>query len=200
MIDQTLNSELRNGSPSAYERLYSLTSKRLENYCKLFLKDHVLIEDLVQNAYLKLWEKRSLIRLENSVESLLFTMVRNQCLNYLRDQKLADDIFSIDENPWGDLQHLYQLDFAGPEASGEDKTLEEQLLEALKNAIDDLPERQSEILVKCKIEGKKQKTVADELGISLKAVEKSLSKSKRQLQSILLSRFPELSLMISFLF
>jgi RNA polymerase sigma-70 factor (ECF subfamily) len=195
MIDPALNSELRNGSPSAYERLYSLTSKRLENYCKLFLKDHVLIEDLVQNAYLKLWEKRSLIRLENSVESLLFTMVRNQCLNYLRDQKLADDIFSIDENPWGDLQHLYQIDFAG----SEEKTLEEQLLEALKNAIDGLPERQNQILVKCKIEGKKQKEVADELGISLKAVEKSLSKSKRQLQSILLSRFPELSIMISFL-
>lgn len=195
MIDTGLNIELQNGNPKGYEKLYSLTSARLKNYCKLFLKDYVLIEDIVQNTYVRLWEKRELIHLDKSVESLLFTITRNQCLNYLRDQKLAGEILSIDDNPWSDLQHLYQIDFSGIE----EKTLEEQLFEALKIAVDDLPERHNQILVKCKIEGKKQKEVAEELGISLKAVEKSLSKSKQLLQKSLLSRYPELAILISFL-
>jgi RNA polymerase sigma-70 factor (ECF subfamily) len=112
----------------------------------------------------------------------------------LRDQKLTAGSISVDESSWSDLQHLYQLDFSGVE----EKTLEEQLLEALKNAIDHLPEKQNQILVKCKIEGRKQQEVADEMGISLKAVEKSLAKSKHQLRKVLIVRFPELALLISF--
>lgn len=195
MIDRALNIELRNGNSIGYEKLYSLTSARLKNYCKLFLKDYVLIEDIVQNTYVRLWEKRELIQLDKSVESLLFTISRNQCLNYLRDQKLAGELLSIDNNPWSHLQHLYQIDFLGTE----EKTLEDQLFEALRTAIDELPERHNQILVKCKIEGRKQQEVADELGISLKAVEKSLAKSKQLLHTSLSARFPELVILISLL-
>lgn len=195
MIDIDLNTRLNSGEPKAYEELYALMNSRLKNYCKLFFKDLVLIEDLVQNAFVKLWEKRETIDPAKSVESLLFTITRNQCLNYLRDQKLNGESLSIDEKPWSDLQHLYQLDFEGHEG----QTLEEQLLKALKEAIDELPERQHEILVKCKIEGKKQKEVAQELGITIKAVEKSLSLSKRQLQIKLMAEFAELAILIAFL-
>ncbi|MDX9881094.1 MAG: RNA polymerase sigma-70 factor [Prolixibacteraceae bacterium] len=194
-MDKALNIELRDGNPGGYEKLYSLTSARLKNYCKLFLKEEALIEDMVQDAYVRLWEKRKLIHPDKSVESLLFTIVRNQCLNYLRDQKLAADHFSMDENPWSDLQHLYQIDFTG----NEEKSLEEQLFEALKSAIDKLPERQKQILIKCKVEGCKQKEVADELGISLKAVEKSLAKSKNQLREALQSGCPGLTVLLAFL-
>ncbi|MGQ8335851.1 RNA polymerase sigma factor [Sunxiuqinia sp. A32] len=192
MIDRSLNIDLRNGTPSSYEKLYSLTADRLKNYCKIFLKDHVLVEDMVQNAYVRLWEKRALIKQDKSVESFLFTIVRNQCLNYLRDEKLASDQFSIDEYTWSELQLLYQIDFSGEE----DKLLEELLFEALNEAIKQLPERQNQVIVKCKIKGKKQQDVADELGISLKAVEKNLTKAKRNLRENLLSRFPELTFLI----
>ncbi|WP_339736206.1 sigma-70 family RNA polymerase sigma factor [uncultured Sunxiuqinia sp.] len=196
MIDQSLNRDLKNGDASSYDVLYSLTADRLKNYCKIFIKDHVLVEDLVQNAYVRLWEKRALIKPDRSVESLLFTMIRNQCLNHIRDQKLLAESFSLDEYSWSELQHLYQIDFSGKEES----TLEEQLFEALKNAIDQLPERQNQILIKCKIEGRRQQEVADELGISLKAVEKNLAKARIHLRQDLIARFPELSLLILMLF
>ncbi len=192
MIDKSLNIDLKNGIPGSYDTLYSLTAARLKNYCKIFIKDHVLVEDLVQNAYVRLWEKRALIQPDRSVESLLFTILRNHCLNHIRDQKLQAESFSLDEYSWSELQHLYQIDFSGRE----DKTLEEQLFEALKNAIDRLPERQNQILVKCKIEGCRQQDVADELGISLKAVEKNLAKARNHLRQDLIARFPELSLLI----
>ncbi|MGQ7871033.1 RNA polymerase sigma factor [Sunxiuqinia sp. sy24] len=192
MIDRSLNTDLKTGNPSSYDKLYSLTSARLKNYCKIFLKDHLVVEDVVQDAYVRLWEKRDFIKMDKSVESLLFTIVRNQCLNYLRDQKSQQDSFSLDEYDWSDLQHLYQIDFTG----GEEASLEEQLFESLKEAIDQLPERQQQVLVKCKIEGRKQQEVADELGISLKAVEKNLTKAKKHLRASLIRRFPELSLLI----
>ncbi|MDD4190054.1 MAG: sigma-70 family RNA polymerase sigma factor [Mangrovibacterium sp.] len=184
--------ELSKGSPSAYTRLYSLTAARLRNYCKIFLNDAVQVEDIVQNTYLRLWERREQIRTDKSVESLLFTITRNQCLNDIRDRKLASGTFSIDEFTWSDLQHLYQIDFTGTEQ----KILEEQLFEALQEAIDQLPVRQNQVFVLCKINGRKQKEVADELGISLKAVEKNLAKARHHLRERLTARFPDLSLFI----
>ncbi|WP_299581987.1 RNA polymerase sigma-70 factor [uncultured Sunxiuqinia sp.] len=192
MIDRSLNTDLKTGNPSSYDKLYALTSARLKNYCKIFLNDHGLVEDVVQDAYVRLWEKRNLIKADKSVESLLFTIVRNQCLNHLRDQKLHQDSFSLEEYAWSDLQHLYQIDFTG----GEEVTLEEQLYESLKEAIEQLPERQQQVLVKCKIEGRKQQDVADELDISVKAVEKNLAKAKKHLRTNLVERFPELSFII----
>ncbi|MGV8139777.1 MAG: RNA polymerase sigma factor [Mangrovibacterium sp.] len=195
MIDPALNNELRSGSPASYEKLYALTSSRLKKYCNIFLKDAVLVEDMVQNSYVRLWERRERIHTEKSVESLLFTITRNQCLNYLRDQKLTAAGYSMDEFSWSELQHLYQIDFTGEE----DKSIEEQLFEALHEAIGQLPARQNQILVMCKIKGKKQKEVAEELGISIKAVEKNLDKAKHNLRETLIRRFPELSLFICFL-
>ncbi|MEN6452742.1 MAG: sigma-70 family RNA polymerase sigma factor [Prolixibacteraceae bacterium] len=195
MIDPTLNNELRSGIPASYEKLYALTSSRLKKYCNIFLKDAVLVEDMVQNSYVRLWERRERIHTEKSVESLLFTITRNQCLNYLRDQKLTAAGYSMDEFSWSELQHLYQIDFTGEE----DKSIEEQLFEALHEAIGQLPARQNQVLVMCKIKGKKQKEVAEELGISIKAVEKNLDKAKHNLRETLIRRFPELSLFICFL-
>lgn len=192
MVDPVLNIELRSGSPVGYEKLYSLTSARLKRYCSIFLKDAVLVEDMVQNSYVRLWEKRERIQPGKSVENLLFTITRNQCLNYLRDQKLAAASISIDEYTWSELQHLYQIDFTG----GEEKSIEEQLFEALQEAISQLPARQNQVLVMCKIKGMKQKDVAEELGISVKAVEKNLDKAKHNLRETLTRRFPELAFLI----
>jgi len=192
MIDRSLNIQLKNGQPSSYDVLYRMTAARLKNYCKIFISDQVLVEDIVQNAYVRLWEKRATIKPDRSVESLLFTIVRNQCLNHIRDQKLMGELFSLDEYSRRELQHLYQIDFLGEE----EKTLEEQLFESLKIAIKKLPERQHDILLKCKIEGRKQQDVADELGISLKAVEKNLAKARNHLRRDLITQFPEISLIV----
>lgn len=188
-----LNIRLKEGNPAAYEELFKQTFPRMLGYCKLFIHDQAQANDLIQECYVKLWEKRATIKISQSVESLLFVMLRNKCLNYLRDQKLHDfekDIESIKEN---ELQHLYQLDFTGRE----EKTMEENLIEAIRESLDNLPEKRKLVFVKAKIEGKKNKDIADELGISVKAVEKHLHQAKEQIRTEMLKEFPLLSLLIA---
>ncbi len=188
-----LNIRLQIGNSAAYEELFKQTFPRMLGYCKLFIQDQAQANDLVQECYVKLWEKRSTINPSQSVESLLFVMLRNKCLNYLRDQKLhysEKDIESVQEN---ELQHLYQLDFLGKE----EKSLEERLIEAIREAIDQLPERRKLIFIKTKIEGKKNKDVAEELCISVKSVEKQLHQAKEQIRKETLSKFPLLSVLIA---
>ena len=188
-----LNIRLQEGNPEAYEELFKQTFPRMLGYCRLFIKDQAQANDLVQECFVKLWEKRSAIKISQSVESLLFVMLRNKCLNYLRDQKLHDfekDIESIKEN---ELQHLYQLDFIGKE----EKSVEERLIEAIQQSIENLPEKRKLVFIKTKVEGKKNKEVAEELDISVKAVEKHLHQAKEQIRNEMLKEFPLLSILIA---
>ncbi len=188
-----LNIRLKEGNPAAYEELFKQTFPRMLGYCKLFIHDQAQANDLVQECFVRLWEKRSTISPNQSVESLLFVMLRNRCLNYLRDQKnelIDKNLSAIGEN---ELQHLYQLDFTGRE----EKTLEESLIEAIRESVDNLPEKRKLVFIKAKIEGKKNKEVAEELGISVKAVEKHLHQAKEQIRTQMLKEFPLLSLLIA---
>ncbi len=194
LVENTqLNIRLKEGNPSAYEELFKQTFPRMLGYCKLFIHDQAQANDLVQECFVRLWEKRLTISPNQSVESLLFVMLRNRCLNYLRDQKnelIDKSISAIGEN---ELQHLYQLDFTGRE----EKTLEESLIEAIRESVDNLPEKRKLVFIKAKIEGKKNKEVAEELGISVKAVEKHLHQAKEQIRTEMLKEFPLLSLLIA---
>lgn len=190
-----LNIRLKEGNPSAFEELFKKTFPRMLGYCKLFIHDQAQANDLVQECFVKLWEKRTTIKSTQSIESLLFVMLRNKCLNYLRDLKLHDFEGNIELLKENELQHLYQLDFIGKE----EKTLEETLIEAIHVSVDKLPEKRKLVFIKAKIEGKKNKDVADELGISLKAVEKHLHQAKEQIRTEVLEKFPLLSILIAFI-
>lgn len=190
-----LNIRLKEGNPSAYEELFKQTFPRMLGYCRLFIHDQAQTNDLVQECFVKLWEKRATIKTAQSIESLLFVMLRNRCLNYLRDQKLhaaEKSISLIEEN---ELQHLYQLDFMGKE----EKSLEERLVEAIRELVKDLPEKRKLVFTKAKIEGRKNKDVAEELGISLKSVEKHLHQAKEQIRHEMLLKFPLLYVLIALL-
>src|SRR5690606_13149056 len=119
-------------------------------------------------------------------------MLRNRCLNYLRDRKphwTEKKVHTLEEN---ELQYLFQLDFMGKEEA----SMEEQLLLSIQQSVDKLPEKRKEVFIKAKMEGKKNKEVADELGISVKAVEKHLNRAKEQIRQEMLLKFPLLSVLI----
>ncbi len=192
MGNSVLNIQLKEGNPGAFQEFFKVTYPRLIGYCKLFVKNNAQAEDLVQECFLKFWEKRANIQPHQSAESLIFVMLRNRCLNHLRDQKLIE--VNVEDLSFGnnELQHLFQLDFL----EKEEKTIEEELIESMKIAIDNLPEKRKIVFTRAKLEGLKNQEVAKELGISVKAVEKHLHEAKEQLRREMLSKFPMLSALI----
>lgn len=189
---QLINIRLKEGDPAAFEVLFKQTFPRLLGYCKLFIYDQSQANDLVQECFIKLWEKRTSIKTYQSVESLLFVMLRNRCLNHLRDLKIHSSETSLYSMEESELQHLFQLDFLGKE----EISLEEQLIIAMRESVEKLPEKRKIVFVKAKIEGRKNKDIADELNISIKAVEKHLHEAKDQIRKELISKFPLLSILI----
>ena len=186
MFDIGFKESLKNGKPEAYKELFRLLYPRLKGYCKLFVHNGNDVEDILQDCFLSLWEKRFSIIVEKSIESYLFMILRNRCLNYLKDLKLKEEIVKTGVTEISELQYLYQLDFL----EKEEKSIEEQLVIALEKAVDLLPRQMKQVFIQCKIKGRKQKEVAEELGISIKAIEKHISAAKKQIGDKLVRQFP----------
>lgn len=88
---------------------------------------------------------------------------------------------------------LYQLDFSDKE----EKTLEEQLIITFNDAVETFPPKMKQVFLLCKIEGRQQKEVAEELGITLKTVEKHIASAKQTISEQLTRKYPLLSVPIT---
>jgi RNA polymerase sigma-70 factor (ECF subfamily) len=196
MFNWITKNELKLGNPKAFKEVFRVLYPRLKGYCRLFIHNEDQIEDIIQESFITLWEKHDTIKPDKSVESFVFVIVRNSCLNYLKKEKLNNNQINLDKIKIEELQYLYQLDFTNKE----EKSVEELLIESFQSAVNELPDKMKQVFTLCKIEGRKQKEVAEELGISLKMVEKHISKSKQQIRNKLANQYPLLIVLITYLF
>lgn len=173
MDDKELWIKIKANDKKAYKFLFVKYSRRLLNYARRFVRDDKEVEDIVQSCFVRLWEKRATIE-PISISSLLFTMVRNSCINYLK-QKSLRNIHSVDylENLSG-KEVLYNIDFY-PDA--EASILYEELKTQIPVVLNKLPERSREIFMLSREEGLKNREIAEKLRISTTAVEKHISRS-----------------------
>lgn len=118
-------------------------------------------QDLVQEAFIKLWNRCKDIT-EDKARSFLFTVARNQMLNEIDKKKTA---------------LKYQQQQVSPSGSNETPQYimeEKQFNDRLQAALDNLTEDQRVTFLLNRIEGKKHAEIAEMLGISQKAVEKRI--------------------------
>jgi len=78
MFDIQTKIELKKGNPVAFKEVFTTLYPRLKGYCRLFVHNHQLIEDIIQESFIAVWEKHHTIQIEKSVESLFFVVVRNR--------------------------------------------------------------------------------------------------------------------------
>lgn len=164
---------LRSGDATAYATLFSAYYQRLCRYAMRFVRDDAATEDLVQDCFLRLYERREALT-PTSISSLLFTMVRNRCLNYLKHQVLVDGYQTEALKQSGGSEQLYALDMTG---NADAVVLYDDLRHQLDAIIDALPPRTREVFAMSRNDGMRNKEIAAALGISEKVVEKHITKA-----------------------
>lgn len=163
---------LRKGDEGAFEQLFNTYYPRLRHFASKYITDDLEAEDVVQDCFVRLYEQRKHI-IHDSVSSLLFTMVRNQCLNYLKHQVLVHGFQHDELHRKYEAEQLYALDMKG---SADEPLIIEELKAQLQRIMDQLPQRSQEIFYLSRQKGLKNKEIAEQLGISVKVVEKHISK------------------------
>ncbi len=168
-----LINEIKQGNVKAFETLFHHYYPRLLAYATRFVSDRDDAGDLVQDSFVKFWEKRTEFTTE-SITSLLFTIVRNNCLNYLKHRTVVEKY----QNNFQDIsvgqEHLYHADFLG---QTDKKLLFEEFLEQVNLVFDNLPPRCREVFEMSRSEGLKNREIAERLQISVTAVEKHITRA-----------------------
>ena len=132
--DRLLFDKIRGGNAKAFEYAFRKFSPRLEAFAQKYTNDTNEAEDIVQDVFLKLWERREL--LDNiSLASFLFMMVRNSCLNYLKHRQIADSVQQrIPDTETA--ERLYAADFV-PDPSS--LLIQKELSDSIDKIMEELP-------------------------------------------------------------
>ena len=179
--------------PTALSVKENFDSIYINNFSRLFLfaKEYVLFdeeaENIVQDIFLMLWEKREALRVDVSLTAYLFTLVKNKCIDFLRHQ-MVEQMYS--ENVKHEYNEELNVKLFALESFDHNFSSEEDIETLLRNAIDKLPERCRLIFIKSRIEGKKYKEIAEELNLSVNTVEGQISIALKKLREELKDYLP----------
>jgi len=79
---------LREGKKIAFEEIYRDYLGVMYHLSLQYLPDRKDSEDILQDTFMKLWEIRETLNEQSNIRNFLYTITKNNCLNYLRNQKI----------------------------------------------------------------------------------------------------------------
>jgi RNA polymerase sigma-70 factor (ECF subfamily) len=163
---------LRENDKDAINSLFLAYSKRLYNFAFAYLKTDGDSKDVVQDAFVSLWNNRSKLREDTNLEAYLFTITRNSVISIFR-KKISEKEY---------LKYLRDTVIVQHDENDEQYDYH-RLSEHLVRLVNQLPEQRQLIFRMSKENGLSNKAIAEELNISIKTVEDHMTKARRFLKS-----------------
>ena len=169
---------------AVFERVFKEHFKGLHSYAITIVRDDADAEEIVQNVFYKLWERREQMAELQSVNAYLYRSVYNESLNYLKHQKvkMAYQAHAVNHSP--------------QQTGGSDSASVKELEAKIQVAMNDLPEQCRTVFQLSRFEELKYREIADRLGISVKTVENQMGKALKILRSKLAEYLPVIWLLL----
>lgn len=163
--------KLMDGNITAFNQLFEIYSSKLYHFAYGYLKSKEDSEELVQEVFIKIWEKRTEIKDELDFQSYLFTIAYNQVKKYFRSKNIVSKY----------LEYAKQAQTVTP--STEQDINFSELNEIIENLIERMPEKRKQVFIKSRIEGKNILEIAKEMTISKKTAENHLHSALKFLRT-----------------
>ncbi len=172
MNEEFLLEGLKKGSEVAYGYFFKNNYKDLCNYLLAISGDSVLTEEIAQQAFVKLWDKRESLSIqENALKPYFFRMAYNLFIDAKRKDKKKHKL----------LEHLKMEAYS--DLIDVDSSLFEQKLKRVEAEIENLPDQCRKVFILGKKEGLKYQEISEILHISIKTVEVHMSKALKRLRT-----------------
>jgi len=169
--DTQILKQLKQGRSKIINYLFDLYYVDLCKYAFKLTEKKEIAEEIVQDIFIYLWEKRDTINIESSVKNYIFRAVKNKSLNYFKSKYAK---ISFQEN-LADKDH--------PVINDTDSSiLYNELSKITKMAIDALPERCALIFRLSRNFNMTYKEIAKNLNISVKTVENQIIKALKRIR------------------
>ncbi|WP_442845098.1 RNA polymerase sigma factor [Leeuwenhoekiella sp. H156] len=185
MNNEALNELLKKGDEHSFALIFETLYQPLVAYLMQYVGKAADAEDIAQNTFIKLWEKKDQLDLDTSVKSYIYSAAYNLFIDTYRkkkkqetylDQLKNETLISLSEEPEDSLEHKLLL---------------------ISKAVDSLPPRCREIFIMHKKQGYSHKEIAKQLHISTKTIEAQLRIAYTRLREELKNK-PDLYLTLIF--
>ena len=169
--DQELLADITNGDSRAFEVLYRRYFSKLYGAAYKRIQDRILTEEIVQELFVSLWERRTNLPIEN-IENYLFSSIKYLVIAQFKKNSLFEKYSStlnLDENDDNFTEQAVAFD---------------ELNDAYQQALLTIPERCREVFL-LKRSGLSQREISEKLDISEKTVENQMTKALKMLREAL---------------
>lgn len=177
MNKEILFEDIKCGNLSAFEALFRQHYPSMCVIAGKLVANREVAEDIVQDVFIRLWEKKAEYDKIPDFRTFLYVAVRNLCYNYLRDKKKTID-FS-------------QIELPDKQLSFQEQLIQEETYRLISNAIAELPVQSGKIM-RLALEGKQNKEISEILGIAVTTVKTLKYNALKMLKNSLKGYFPVL--------
>lgn len=175
----------RDGDDSAFEELFRRHSGPLIGLAFRMVGDRDRAEELVQEAFLRIYRRRKKYRPEARFSTYAYRVVMNLCLNEFRRSRFLKRFVALDDrgfvsaNGSGTVSPQIADDRI---PTGEEEALGAELLGRFQEELSQLPEKQKSAILLSRVEGLPYQQIAEVLGMSLPAVKSTIFRGMRALR------------------
>ena len=173
MDEAILIAGLKQGDNSSYETLFKLYYVRFVKFADAIIDDRQAAEDLVQEAFMKVWLNRSKLVEGLSISNYLYVLVKRAAINFLRDRKFAEEISA-------ELGESLRSGQSVESSFSADETLRQNV-----SSVEQLPERRRNVFRLSRGKGMSNKEIARELNVSEKTVERQITLALQDIRKTL---------------
>lgn len=184
--DTQLLEALAKGDMTVFEMSFRTYYQPLCSYAYTYLQDREEAEEIVQNTFMSLWEKRETMNIRTALKPYLYAMVRNACLNVLKHRKVRQ-VHAVETLNTGTETH----------DSINEEIHSAELQKQIQKAISKLPEQCRLVFKLSRFEELKYAEIAEQLGISVKTVENHMGKALKIMREELQDYLPLLILLLN---
>ena len=160
------------GDEHSFKLIFNFFYPRLYYFIHSYIPNDDLAENIVQDTFFTLWSKRGDLKHDSNINAWLYTVARNNCLKKIRGSKAKRS------NIFAQLNEL-ELEM-NMEALADIDTSEltfREIEQIIENTLGGLPPQCRKIFQLSRFENKKNREIAQELKISVKAVENQITKA-----------------------
>lgn len=169
---------IRNGDPKAFEQLFKFYYSKLCSYLRTILKERDVIEEIVQELFVYIWENRKNFSTKGNLKSYLFKAVRNKAINHFKHS-------AVKQNSEEELKLIYFSQGDNVEKQYDYK----EINQFITISVSLLPEKCREIFTLIKFNGLTYKETAEILNLSVKTIETQMGRALKKLKESLLIYF-----------
>ncbi|MFH2141453.1 MAG: RNA polymerase sigma-70 factor [Bacteroidota bacterium] len=149
-----------------FEELFRANYSNLCAYANKYINDIADSEEIVQDVFFKLWNKRENLEITSSIQSYLYRSVRNSSLNILKHINIREE-----------YKEHHKREISYEESNFDEEILLTELEKKIAETIEKLPPERRKIFILSRYDGLKYREIAEMLNISVKTVENQMGKA-----------------------